>query len=290
MPLRQRRDQPDCDRNRVQGIQYYRRPDQKSLASNGRRVETPTHWLTIGYDQDLNKALDILKAETAKFIAEQRGVSAAEAQRIMQQTWDCRIAESGQHLKGAYWFNSRILRRHAPGRAADKGYGTDLFRMAATPPHKRWKSPMDDQPPGRKAEDDALGPLGSPVLRGLPARRPSDAEKNVHCLTRRVFGKPRGDFPQNFPALPHIRDTRPSPTPLPGGDDGIPENRNGARPQEMPHRNSASDNILPYHQNLQPVRGPTRVKMHEDFFEPTWLSDDLKSRARAMVISAACSR
>src|SRR6266404_3943023 len=47
------------------------------------------------------------KAETAKFIAEQRGVSAAEAQRIMQQTWDCRIAEVVNIVKGAYCFNSK---------------------------------------------------------------------------------------------------------------------------------------------------------------------------------------
>ena len=75
----------------------------------------PTHWLTVGYDQDLNKALDILKAETAKFIAEQRGVSAAEAQRIMQQTWDCRIAEVVNIVKGAYCFNSKDTKARAPG-------------------------------------------------------------------------------------------------------------------------------------------------------------------------------
>ena len=34
------------------------------------RVETPTHWLTVGYDRDLNKALDILKTETRAFLAE----------------------------------------------------------------------------------------------------------------------------------------------------------------------------------------------------------------------------
>jgi len=30
------------------------------------RAETPTHWLTLGYDEDLNKALEILKSETVK--------------------------------------------------------------------------------------------------------------------------------------------------------------------------------------------------------------------------------
>src|ERR1700745_337774 len=71
------------------------------------RAETPTHWLTVGYDEDLNKALDILKAETAKFIMEQRGVAAAEAQQIMQQRWDCRIAEVVNIVRGAYCFNAK---------------------------------------------------------------------------------------------------------------------------------------------------------------------------------------
>src|SRR5499433_2609035 len=71
------------------------------------RVETPTHWLTLGYDEDLNKALEILKAETVKFIAEQRGVSADEAQRIMMQRWDRRISEVVDIVKGTFCFNPK---------------------------------------------------------------------------------------------------------------------------------------------------------------------------------------
>src|SRR6266700_3829420 len=89
------------------------------------RVETPTHWLTVGYDEDLNKALDILKVETAKFIAEQRGVSTAEAQRIMQQTWDCRIAEVVNIVKGAYCFNSKDTNAKAPAALPTEETATD---------------------------------------------------------------------------------------------------------------------------------------------------------------------
>src|SRR5579862_7273425 len=46
------------------------------------RVETPTHWLSVGYDQDINKALDILKAETVAFIAATRKVGTADAEKI----------------------------------------------------------------------------------------------------------------------------------------------------------------------------------------------------------------
>src|SRR5262249_23867418 len=78
------------------------------------RIDTPTHWLTVGYDEDLNKALGILTAETEKFIAEQRGVSAAEAQRIMQQGWDCRVAEVVNIVRGTYCFNPQNAQAAAP--------------------------------------------------------------------------------------------------------------------------------------------------------------------------------
>jgi acetamidase/formamidase len=70
------------------------------------RIETPTHWLTVGYDQDLNKAYDLLQQETVKFLTES-GLSAADAQRRMLQTWDCRISEVVDVLKGTFCFNAK---------------------------------------------------------------------------------------------------------------------------------------------------------------------------------------
>lgn len=66
------------------------------------RVETPTAWITIGYDKDLNKALDILKDETSKFIIEQRHVSKDEANKIMLDVWNCPVAEVVNIIKGVY--------------------------------------------------------------------------------------------------------------------------------------------------------------------------------------------
>jgi acetamidase/formamidase len=91
------------------------------------RIETPTHWLTLGYDQDLNKALDILKSETVKFIAEQRRVPAAEAQRIMMQGWDCRISEVVDIVKGTFCFNPKDAKARPaalPGKETAADYVT----------------------------------------------------------------------------------------------------------------------------------------------------------------------
>src|SRR5882672_10399773 len=47
------------------------------------RIETPKSWITIGLDADLNKAWDQAKAETVKFLAEQRSVAADAAEKLM---------------------------------------------------------------------------------------------------------------------------------------------------------------------------------------------------------------
>lgn len=65
-------------------------------------AETSTDWITVGYDTDLNKALDIAKAQTLQFIAQQRHVSETEATKIMYKTWDCPISEVVNGVKGVY--------------------------------------------------------------------------------------------------------------------------------------------------------------------------------------------
>ena len=66
------------------------------------RIETPTDWITIGYDEDLNKALDLLKAETTKFLVEQRSVPREQAQQAMLDGWNCPISEVVNIVKGTY--------------------------------------------------------------------------------------------------------------------------------------------------------------------------------------------
>lgn len=66
------------------------------------RVETPTAWISVGYDENLNKALTILQDETIKLIAETRHVSPTDAKKIMFETWNCPIAEVVNGVKGVY--------------------------------------------------------------------------------------------------------------------------------------------------------------------------------------------
>lgn len=73
---------------------------KKSLAWP--RVETPSAWIAVGYDRDLNKAFDILQEETIKLIVEQKKVSPGDARKIMMETWNCPIAEVVNGVQGTY--------------------------------------------------------------------------------------------------------------------------------------------------------------------------------------------
>ena len=66
------------------------------------RIETPTHWLTVGYDRDLNTALEILKAQTREFMAQTRNMTAQRVDEWMATRFDCRIAEVVNQMKGVF--------------------------------------------------------------------------------------------------------------------------------------------------------------------------------------------
>ena len=66
------------------------------------RIETPTHWITVGYDRDLNKALEILKIETEVFLAQTQNISPEKTQEMMATRFDCHIAEVVNQVKGVF--------------------------------------------------------------------------------------------------------------------------------------------------------------------------------------------
>jgi len=67
------------------------------------RVETPTAWISVGYDKDLNTAFDIVREETIKLIIEKRHVSRVEAEKVMYSSWNCPIAEVVNGVQGIYY-------------------------------------------------------------------------------------------------------------------------------------------------------------------------------------------
>ena len=74
------------------------------------RIETPKSWITMGFDQDLNKAWAQTKEQTVKFLAEQRKVSAAEAEKLMASISDCRVSQVVNVKKGIHCLNPKNAR------------------------------------------------------------------------------------------------------------------------------------------------------------------------------------
>lgn len=66
------------------------------------RIESPTHWITVGYDRNLNRALEILVEETLRFLVDERGMSSGDARSFMDRFGDCRVAEVVNQVKGVY--------------------------------------------------------------------------------------------------------------------------------------------------------------------------------------------
>lgn len=101
------------------------------------RIETPTHWITMGADPSLNQALAILLDETAKFLSEQRGISAEAARRLIPQVSDCRVAEVVNQSKALYCMNAKdwktvklppLAARETPRNFITVGEDADLQR------------------------------------------------------------------------------------------------------------------------------------------------------------------
>ena len=71
------------------------------------RIETPTEWITMGFDEDLGKALANARSETAKLLAEQRDVPAEQALELVSTTSDCRITQVVDIKKGVHCLTSK---------------------------------------------------------------------------------------------------------------------------------------------------------------------------------------
>jgi acetamidase/formamidase len=71
------------------------------------RIETPKSWITMGFDSDLNKALEIVMEQTAKFLAEQRKLSPEQAAQLMNRVSDCRVSQVVNIKKGIHCLNPK---------------------------------------------------------------------------------------------------------------------------------------------------------------------------------------
>lgn len=85
----------------------------KTMKLDWPRIETRDAWISVGIDRDLNKALDLLKAQTAKVLMEERKIPADQVEQVMMRSWDCRVSQVVDVNKGLHCFTAKSGVRRA---------------------------------------------------------------------------------------------------------------------------------------------------------------------------------
>jgi acetamidase/formamidase len=150
------------------------------------RIETPKSWISMGFDQDLNKAWDQVKAQTLKVIAETRNVPADQAEAVMQRQSDCRVSQVVNIKKGIHCLT--------PKNAGD----TEDMERPTAETAKYYVSHAKDADLNKAMNDASMGMIKLLETEKKIARLDayglasaamdcrvgaiSATEKNVHCL------------------------------------------------------------------------------------------------------------
>jgi acetamidase/formamidase len=150
------------------------------------RIETTTSWITLGVDQDLNKAWDQAKAQTVKLIGELRKTTSEQATNVMVQSSDCRISQVVNIKKGIHCLTAKNAGTREdmerPTKETAKYFvsyakDADLNKAMDTASMGMIKWLESEK---KIARLDAYG-LAS-VAMDCRVGAISDSEKNVHCL------------------------------------------------------------------------------------------------------------
>ncbi len=150
------------------------------------RIETGKSWITMGFDQDLNKAWDQTKAQTVKFLVEQRNVTAEQAATLMPTVSDCRVSQVVNVKKGIHCLNPKNVSdkedMERPTAETASYYVTHVKDADLNKAMNEASRAMIKWLESEKkiARLDAYG-LAS-VAMDCRVGAISDTEKNVHCL------------------------------------------------------------------------------------------------------------
>jgi acetamidase/formamidase len=66
------------------------------------RIETKTHWITVGFDEDLGKAMTNAVAEAVDFLSTTKGLARDEAYSLVAVAGDCRVSQVVDVRKGVH--------------------------------------------------------------------------------------------------------------------------------------------------------------------------------------------
>ena len=82
---------------------------RKDLKLTWPRIETKTHWITVGFDEDLNKAATNAIAEMVDFLSTSRGLTREESYSLTAVAADCRVSQVVDVRKGVHCMIAKSL-------------------------------------------------------------------------------------------------------------------------------------------------------------------------------------
>jgi acetamidase/formamidase len=87
---------------------------RKDLKLTWPRIETPTHYILVGFDEDLNKAFLAALSETVDFLTAAKGLTRYEAYSLAAVAADCRVSQVVDVRKGVHCMVAKSLFTGAP--------------------------------------------------------------------------------------------------------------------------------------------------------------------------------
>jgi acetamidase/formamidase len=150
------------------------------------RIETQKSWITMGFDQDLNKAWNGAKDQTLKFLSAQRSISSDQASALMLKVSDCRVSQVVNIKKGIHCLSPKDIKgkedmerptketaryyvSHAKDADLNKAMDTASMGMIKWLESNKGIARLDAYGLASAAMDCRVGSI-------------SDTEKHVHCL------------------------------------------------------------------------------------------------------------
>jgi acetamidase/formamidase len=75
---------------------------RKDMKLSWPRIETPTHYIMVGFDESLDKAMAMAVAETVDFLVKQKGLDPYQAYALVAVAVDCRVSQVVDIRKGIH--------------------------------------------------------------------------------------------------------------------------------------------------------------------------------------------
>ena len=82
---------------------------RKDLRLTGPMLETPTHWIAHGFDEDLNRAMKAAARSLLAFLVEQRGLSRDDAYSLISVAGDFGVTQVVDQRQGVHGMIAKSL-------------------------------------------------------------------------------------------------------------------------------------------------------------------------------------